>query len=218
MTDRTLDADLQAGAQSSRFNYVVFVKLAFPSGTVYAHNGVGTYSFGGDDYLGVGAFGKIDVLEDTLDLQSKPVSLQLSSITPGIIDAIKTDDVFGRDADVYLGAVDEEGQLVGTPENWYSGHMETVKVVLGSEDGVAIQLQSRASRLSLRSNKRYTIEDHQADFPGDLMLEFLPVLMDVSVSWAGQQIRTGFQNLTPLGGGAPGATYDPLDREEDRYD
>ena len=85
MTDRTLDADLKAGAESSAFNYIVFVKLAFPSGTVYVHNGVGTYSFGGDDYLGVGSFGSIDVMEDSLDLNSKPVNLTLSSITSEII-------------------------------------------------------------------------------------------------------------------------------------
>ncbi len=202
MTDRTLDADLEAGAISPEFNYIVFVKLAFPSGTVFIHNGVGTHSFGGDDYLGIGAFGGINVLEDTLTLTSKPVKLTLSSITPAIIDAVRIDDIFGRDADVYLGSLDADGQLEGTPTNWFSGHMETVNISLGSNDGIEITLQSRASRLRLRNNKRYTLEDHQADHPGDLFFEFLSALQDAEVTWAGERVRTGFQNTDGLDGGA----------------
>ena len=211
MTDRTLDADLKAGAESSAFNYIVFVKLAFPSGTVYVHNGVGTYSFGGDDYLGVGSFGSIDVMEDSLDLNSKPVNLTLSSITSEIIDAIKVDDVFGRDADVYLGALNEHGELQGTPDNWFSGHMETVELSLGKQDGIKIRLQSRASRLQLRNNKRYTLEDHQADFPGDLFFEFLPCLQEAEVTWGGEKVRTGFVNTDGFTGDGRGGNR-PRDR------
>jgi hypothetical protein len=218
MTDRTLDADLQAGSASAVFNYVIFVKLAFPSGTVYVHNGVGTYSFGGDDYLGVGGFGSIDALEETLSLNSRPVSLTLSSITPEIIDAVKTDDVFGRDADIYLGALNEHGELQGTPDNWFSGHMENVELNLGSTDGLKIRIQSRASRLRLRNNKRYTLEDHQKDYPGDLFFEFLPALQDAQVIWGGEQVRTGFTNADGLGndgnGGGGGGRPRPPARGE----
>ena len=198
MTDRTLDADLEAGATSPEFKYIVLVKLAFPSGTVFVHNGVGTHSFGGDDYLGVGAFGSIDAMQDTIDLISKPVTLTLSSVTPEILDAVRDDDIFGRDADIYLGALDDGDQLEGTPDNWFSGHMETAGVVLGSIDGIKIRLQSRASRLRLRNNKRYTLENHQVDFPGDLFFEFLPYVMNAEVTWAGEQVRTGFRNTSGL--------------------
>jgi len=199
MTDRTLDADLKAGAESFAFKYIVFAKLAFPSGTVAVHNGVGTYSFGGDDYIGVGSFGSIDVIEDTLELKSNPVNLVLSSIPPEIIDGIKVDDVFGRDADIFLGALNEHGELQGTPDNWYSGHMETVELTLGEIDGIKIRLQSRASRLQLRNNKRYTLEDHQVDFPGDLFFEFLPFVMEAEVVWGGERVRFGFVNTAGIG-------------------
>ncbi len=213
MTDRTLDSNLQAGAESAEFKYIVFVRLAFPSGTVFLHNGVGTHSFGGDDYLGVGGFGSIDVMEDTLKLRSKPINLTLSSVIPEIIDAILTDDIFGRDADIFIGALDDGYQLIGTPDNWYSGHMETVQVILGEEDGIKIRLQSRASRLRLRNNKRYTLEDHQTDYPGDRFFEFLPALMDAEINWGGEMVRTGFQsgdglNSTTFLGGINRKAYD----------
>jgi hypothetical protein len=199
MTERSIDAALKAAAQSAEFSYVVFVMLDFPSGVLYAHNGVGTYTFGGNDYIGVGAFGGIDVIEETLSLHSRPINVTLSSITQVIIDAILSDDVFGRDADIYLGATNSDGELLATPDNWYSGHMETVEVFLGEENGIKIRLQSRASRLPLRNNKRYTLEEHQRDHAGDLLLEFLPSLMDAQVTWGGEQVRTGFENTDGVG-------------------
>lgn len=215
MTDRVLDANLLAGATGPVFFYIVLAKLAFPSGTVFVHNGVGTKSFGGDDYLGVGAFGSISVLEDTTALNSKPITLTLSSIVPEIIDAIKTDDVFGRDADIYIGVTDENQELLGTPDNWFSGHMETVEVLIGESDGIAIRLQSRASRLELRNNKRYTIEDHQADHPGDLFFEFLSHLMDAEVLWGGEKVRTGFVNVQGFTGDPPDSNVTPRPGPDD---
>jgi hypothetical protein len=209
MPNRVLDANLQAGAESAVFNYIVFIKLDFPSGLVCLHNGVGTYSFGGNDYLGVGAFGTISAIEDTTDLVSKPIQLTLSSISGGIIDAIKTDNVFGRDADIYLGVLNDVGQLLGTPDNWYSGHMEIPSLTLGRDDAIQVSLQSRASRLRLRNNKRYTIEDHQTDYPGDLFFEFLSQLMDAQVIWGGEKVRTGFINHDPLGGSDGGGRRRP---------
>jgi hypothetical protein len=74
MTERSIDAALKSAAQSAEFGYIVFVALDFPSGYLYVHNGVGTYTFGGNDYLGVGAFGSIDTIEETTSLNSRPVN------------------------------------------------------------------------------------------------------------------------------------------------
>jgi len=208
VSERTIDSNLKTESTSPVFNYVVFVQLAFPSGTIYAHNGVGTITWGGNDYLGVGGFGTIGVLEESLALNSNPVEVILSSVTPEIITAIQVDDIFGRDADIFIGTMNEDGELLGTPDNWYSGHMETVALTLGESDGVKIRIQSRASRLRLRNNKRYTIEQHQADHPGDLFFEFLPHLMEASVTWGGERVRIGFAS----GGGLiPAASSTPIE-------
>ena len=191
MSQRSIDGDLQASAESPDFKYVILVDLAFPSGNVRVHNSVGTYSFGGNDYLGVGAFGSISAMEESIALVDNPIRLGLSSITPEIIAAIQTDDVYGRDADIYLGNL-VDNQLQGTPTNWISGYMEFASLSIGEESGVVIQVQTRAARLKQRNNKRFTLEDHQQEFPGDKFFEFLPALQDsISVNWGGMAVRTG---------------------------
>ena len=193
MSERTLDADLKTGAESAEFGSVVFISLAFASGTVYMHNGVGTLSFGGNDYLGVGTFGSITTMEDSMELKDPVLSVQLSAIDEGIIAAVQTEDVYGLDADVYIGRVDTDNQLVGTPTNWISGFMERASLRLGTDNVVDIKIQTRAGKLNKTNNKRYTLEEHQVDNPGDLYFEFLHNIMEVKVQWAGE---TGlFKNL-----------------------
>lgn len=191
MSTRNLDSDLQTSAESASFNYVVFVDLAFPTGNVRVHNSVGTKSFGGNDYLGVGGFGTISAMEESIDLVDNPIQISLSSITPEIINAVRTDDIYGRDADIYLGALDQDGELLGTPTNWISGYMEQAAVQVGEENAVTIQVQTRAAKLKQQNNKRWTIEEHQVEFPGDLFLEFLPSLQEAQANWGGQIIATG---------------------------
>jgi hypothetical protein len=212
MTQRTLDSNLDTGSTSAVFAYIVFVELDFPSGTLYVHNGHGTYTWGGNDWLGVGAYGDIDVMEESVDTIPNPVKVMLSSITSEIIEAIRNDDIYDRDAKIYLGAINEDLELQGTPTTWVDGYMEKKELVMGSQDGVAITIQDDAAKLRQRNGKRFTIEEHQAEFTGDLFFEFLPFVMNAEVLWAGEKVRTGFQNTEGLTGGGSGGGTSERDR------
>jgi hypothetical protein len=245
MTQRTLDSNLDTGSTSAVFAYIVFVELDFPSGTLYVqtsavfayivfveldfpsgtlyvHNGHGTYTWGGNDWLGVGAYGSIDVMEESIDTIPNPVKVMLSSITSEIIEAIRNDDIYDRDAKIYLGAINEDLELQGTPTTWVDGYMEKKELVMGSQDGVAITVQDDAAKLRQRNGKRFTIEEHQAEFTGDLFFEFLPFVMmffeflpfvmNAEVLWAGEKVRTGFQNTEGLTGGGSGGGTSERDR------
>jgi len=194
MSERTLDSDLRAGAVSGVFGYVIFVALDFPSGILYAHNGQGTYSYGGNDYVGVGAYGSISVLNESVDIVDNPITLTLSSITTEIIEAIRNDNIYGRDATISVGSINEHMELLGTPTVWIDGYMEKKALNIGDTDTVSITIQDDSAKLNQRNNKRFTLEDHQAEHPGDLFLEFLPYVQNAQVEWAGGPVRTGFQN------------------------
>ena len=201
MSDRTLDADLLARSASSVFSYLVFVELAFDSGTVRTHNGQGTYTFNGNDWYGVGAYGSIDAIDEKIDAAPQPIRLTLSTITPELITAIRTDNVYGRSAKLYVGALNEELELLGTPTLWIDGFMEKKALVLGEINGLSITIQDEAARINQRNNKRYTLEEHQKRYAEDQFLEYLPYVQDVSITWAGERVRIGFVNEGSITGG-----------------
>jgi len=109
---RTIDSIVLASAEGGEFVYVVLVELAFPSGTIRAHNGIGTYVYAGNDYFGVGTFGGIETAPDKVDLSSAPIKLTLSSIDSDLITAVLADDIFGRAANIHLGLINEQQKLV----------------------------------------------------------------------------------------------------------
>ena len=207
MSDRAIDAGLKTAAQSSEFNYFIAVDLAFPSGTVYAHNSIGTITFGGNDYLGVGALGGISALNESKDLVDSPISLTLSSISSEIIDAIKTDDIYARAANIYIGVLDQDAQLIGTPTNWIAGYMDSTSVTIGENNSVSITIQTKAAKLRRKNNGRWTVEDHQRTYPGDLFFEFLPFVILAQPMWGGERVRIGFTNYSDNLGGNQNQNY-----------
>jgi len=199
MSERTLDADLKAGAQSSEFGYVIFVSLAFPSGTIYTHNSIGTYSFGGNDYLGVGGFGGISGLDETMDLVDQPIKLMLSSVDVDILNAISTEDIYGRDVNIYIGSIDQNGILAGTPTLWSDGYMDMASISIGDENSVSVKVQTTSARLNRKNNKRWTIEDHQRDHPGDRFFSLLPEMDLAQPRWGGDPVPLGERPWSNLG-------------------
>ena len=183
MTQRNLEAELKARAEGPEFLNVVFIELDFPSGTVRAHNAIGTYEWGGYEWLGVGAFGSISDIEESLKLVDQPITLGLSSITPEILNAIKNDNVFNRTANIYVGVISRDNKLLATPHNWISGYMESAAIGIGEENGISVRVQTYAARLRQRNNRRYTDEDHQEFYPGDVFFNLLSAIKEAEVPW-----------------------------------
>jgi len=58
--------------------------------------------------------------------------------------------------------------------------------------------------LRRKKNKRYTLEDHQIDHPGDRFLEYLHIVKEANVPWAGENsVGIGYGNDSGLPSGPP---------------
>ena len=82
---------------------VTFAKLEFPSGTVYVHNSLGSYTWGGHDWLGVGDLGSISQVEEGLDVSPYAITLTLSGLDATISGAALTEDYYLHGVTVYPG-------------------------------------------------------------------------------------------------------------------
>ena len=85
---RGFPVDVATALAQQHVAIVSFAKLEFPSGTVYLHNSLGTYTWGGQDWLGVGDLGSISQVEEGLDVRH-----------PALLD---------RHRDVLVGVASEE--------------------------------------------------------------------------------------------------------------
>jgi len=70
----------ETAAQAEQFRAVALVEVDYASGTLYLHSGAGTITWNGHDYMGAGALGKIEPIEEAAELQSAGVTLSLSGV------------------------------------------------------------------------------------------------------------------------------------------
>ena len=174
---------------------VTFAELQFPSGTLYLHNSIGTYTWGGQDWLGVGDLGEISQIEEGAEISPYKITLSLSGLDPDISGAALTEDYYLQPVKVYLGVLDSDDDLIADPTIVWEGSMDQMMVSVGAEGGDVISLtaESELARFDKASNLRYTDTQQQSEFSGDIAFEFMA---DIE----GAKIRWGDANSDPIAG------------------
>jgi hypothetical protein len=173
---------------------VTFAKLEFPSGTVYLHNSLGTYTWddgsGDKDWLGVGDLGSISQVEEGLDVSPYAITLTLSGLPDASISGVAlTEDYYLHPVTIYLGVLDTDDVLIDTPTQIWAGFMDQMNMSVGADGGDAIQLiaESELSRFNRSLNLMYTNAAQQAKSSGDLFFSHLHKIEGAKVDWGSRK-------------------------------
>jgi len=171
---------------------VTFAKLEFPSGTVYVHNSLGTYTWGGQDWLGVGDLGSISQVEEGVDISPYAITLTLSGLDATISGAALTEDYFMHPVTVYMGVLNADDSLIADPTQIWAGFMDQMNVSLGADGGDAIQLiaESELSRFDSSANLMYTNAAQQEKSSGDLFFSHMHKIEGVKINWGARVAGT----------------------------
>ena len=183
---RALTADQTLAIDADVVRLVYMARLDFVSGIVAAHSAVGSIEYAGDEYLGVGQYGGISTVGEGAELERRTVTLTLSGIpgdTPDLVQTALAENYQGRDARIYLALLDEGYQLIGEPRLTFRGRIDTCSVQIGQTASVSATIENRLADWDRARITRYTHQDQQAQFPGDLGLEFVSQMTDLELRW-----------------------------------
>lgn len=171
---RDLDPDNLAASTADTVSPVLFVELQFDGGTEYAHTRIGTITWGGHEWLGIGILGSVSAVEETSDLSRRTVTYTLSGIPNDNVSAVLNEHTQGRTAKLYLGFLDlVTNTLVATPELLDQGRLDVPEIEQGREFAVSITAESRFSSWERPVVRRYNNADQQARHPGDKFFEYI---------------------------------------------
>jgi len=182
---RDLSASLEAAIIDPVVIGVFFFKAEFDSGDTLFWSGYGDLTWGGDTYTGVGQFGGIDKVDETSDVRANGATVTLSGIPSDLIALALTEPYQGRPCIVYLGALHlTTGALEGTPYPLLAGRMDVMSIEEGADTAsISLTVENRLIELFRSKERRYTHEDQQIDFPGDLGLEYVAGLQEKPINW-----------------------------------
>jgi hypothetical protein len=181
---RGVSATNLAAADALHVRPLLFVRLVFASATLRLHLGVGTYSFDSNTFTGVGGLGSISPLEEGLELSPYSITMELWALEPTILAEASAETLFNAGVTIWLGFLDDNGQLVDTPHVIWTGYADHASISLGGErDLVTLVCESELRFLDQANGARFTDEDQQARYSGDVALEYLPQMVDAAIVW-----------------------------------
>ena len=185
---RSITTAFKNAIKSSVVRPLLAVELEFSTGTLRFWNGYGdlTMSAGGSsntftglgDLIGVSAIGESDQVE------AIGASLSLTGIKSSFISTALTGNYTNRNASIFLGLFDSSKSVIADVYTLFKGKMDIMKIDEGAETAsITLNLENRLIALDRPKNRRFTHEDQQERFSGDLGFEFVPDLQDKEVIW-----------------------------------
>lgn len=171
-----------AAIAAHRVRPMFLVQAQFASGSIYVWSGLGTISWNGQEWLGLGTLGAIGTLPETAALQAQGITLTLSSIPSDLLGDVLNEIEHGLPATVWFGALDDDNNVIANPYAAFAGRIDAAKLNDDGQTATAlISVESRLIDMSRVNERRYTLEDQQIDYPGDLGFEYVPLVQ----TWAG---------------------------------
>jgi len=162
---------------------VFFVLLDLPDGAVRLTTAAGSMSWNSEDWLGVGALGRIGEIEETGSLQANGVEMSLSGINPDIVPAVLAGSYQGRACRVWLGFLTDSYQLVASPILLFAGILDQLSIELGESASITAQAQSRLADWERPRVQRYTDASQRMLFAEDRFLEGVNAAANMELVW-----------------------------------
>lgn len=182
-----MSRDLQAAAAQAAVAPVVrpisLARLDFPGAVLAAHSGVGQIAWGGDTYWGVGSFGAVSSVRDAVGTQPSGVQLTLSGIPVDLVAKCLGEHYQGRDARLYLALLDAGHQLILDPVLVFRGRMDVPDIRMGETATITMHVENRLADWKRPRVRRYSHEDQQELYPGDMGLQFVTQMVEKTIVW-----------------------------------
>jgi hypothetical protein len=172
---------------AAHLHEVVLVKLEFDT-PVYVHSGIGNISYDGNTYLGVGDLGGISALRESEALGPAAVTLTLDGTDSDYItEALDSGNLYDK-VTIYEGYRQDDGTLYDDPWIAWKGWFEYASVSLGEQAIVEVTCQHDLSVLNEKDGGRYSDEDQQDAYTGDVGFEFVAATVGVKLVWGGRRV------------------------------
>ena len=172
-----------AAISARQLNLAFFVQATFASGPIYVWSGLGPIVWNGQTWQGLGSLGSISAIEEGGTVDAKGLTLSLSGIDATLLSLVLGEFVLTLPVFVYLALFDEN-VLIDIPITSFAGRMDQPVIEIDGKTAViSINCESRLLDMNIAVDRRYTMEDQQRDWPGDLGFFAVASIQEMSLYW-----------------------------------
>lgn len=181
---RALTSGVASSIASQAVYPAFFVSCAFANETIHVWSGIGSITWNGQTWLGVGSLGGISPIGESSGVEAQGITLTLSGIdSQWLNDCMEHLTTSGK-AQVYLALFNSAGAMIADPYPAYVGLMDQPIIDLGAETvTISIAVENRLSDLNRARGGRLTDQDQRQRHPNDQGLLYVSVLQDTFINW-----------------------------------
>ena len=188
---RGFPSNTAAAMASALVRPVTFCKIEFAAGTLYLSNGLGSYTWGGETWTGLGDFASVQTIEEADDVRPYGITLQLSGLDSTMWTTALQLDWYLRPVTLYLACVDADDELIDDGTQIWAGVIDGMDVSCGADGGdiISMTCESELANFERASHRKYTNEQLQADYPGDLFFSAMAQIQGAKLRWRGRTVH-----------------------------
>lgn len=161
----------------------IFVQATFASGPVYLWSGLGPMSWNGQTWQGVGSLGRVSVIDEGTSVEARGMTLELSGFDSTLLPLVMGEFALLQAAYVYVACFNA-GVLIDSPLVAFAGRMDASSIrVTGLTASISINCESIFVDMNVAVNRRYTADDQNRDWPGDLGMAFVWGIQEKGLYW-----------------------------------
>ncbi len=181
---RIIDPTLTAAFAAGHLRAFVMADLTFRSKTEHCWTGIGTITFNGNNYLGVGALGRIGTVTESTEIQADGTTIGLAGVNPELYQECMNDIQQGLPAKLYAGVLSDTGQIVAQPYCFFSGYVDKSTISIQPQSlTIVLHLENLMSELQRAPMDRYTSADQELLYPTDSAFQWVETLNDQALRW-----------------------------------
>ena len=187
---RAMSSAMLTALTSTELFPAIFVQANFATGPVYLWSGLGTISWNSHNWLGIGTLGGISTIGEGSTVEAKGITLTLSGFDATLLPLVMTEFQLALPVTVYLGLFNA-GALIADPIPGFVGRMDQPIVQVDGKTAIInINCESRLMDMNFAVKRRYTADDQQRDWPGDLGFQFISEIIEMTLYWGSAPTST----------------------------
>lgn len=181
---RPMSAEMEAALEASIIYPIYFFEVGVANDEyLRLWTGMGDRSWDSKTWSGVGWILGMSEVEETSETKATSFTLGTPA-NAAMISLALGNFRKNRPCTVWQGLLSTAGALIDTPLVIASGLTDISEIDMDPEKpAIRISCESRFADLERARVRRYTHEDHQIDYPGDLFFQFVGSLSDKVLTW-----------------------------------
>jgi hypothetical protein len=170
-----------------------YAEFDFSGGWFRVWSGVGNVTIAAlsRTFGGVGTFGGFEEIRESGDIAAQGLAFTLSGIPSALVATVLGENYRGRPCTMWVGFVNSGGTLLDTPLELYSGFMDRITIEdTGATSTIRLDTENHLAELRKPRVVRWTHEEQQRLYPGDMALEYLAKIWERPIVWGVVNKRT----------------------------